>query len=178
MDWSMPEVITTEFLSELSWKPGPLELFEICELGLVRRPLELPVRRGAMQPGCLYTPEPRGASTTRYRLHRPGERAPTYLIPRDVMVQVFGRYLNTLLEDVEYVKEMRATALEYNFQNFRQDKRLAYQHAEEDGMIPMRRCATCGKKTRSYRCEACWAKIRSKETSCDEPTKEYRIGRG
>ena len=177
MNWELPDVLTEDFLEEQEWRPGPLDYFEICELGLVRRPLSLPMRRGVMQPGSLYTPEPRGISTTRYRLHKAGERVPTYIQPGDAIMQVFGRFQNKNLLDVPYVKWMRAIALEFNAKHFKKDKRLSYENSEEAGMIPMRRCATCGKKTRSYRCDACWAKIRAKSTSCDEPTDEYILGR-
>lgn len=173
----LPEILTPELLDEQEWRPGPLEHFEICELGFVRRPADLGSRKGVMQPGTIYTPEPRGRTVTRYRLHLIGSKKPIYLPPAEALESVFGRFENEALLDVAYVKEMRALALEFNARHFRQEKRLAYQDAEEDGMLPMRRCATCGKKTRSYRCEACWAKIRAKSTSCDEPGAEYRLGR-
>lgn len=177
MEWEIPDTLTFEFLDEQEWRPGPLDHFEICELGLVRRPLSLGTRKGVMYPGTLYTPEPRGRTTTRYRLHLIGNRRPIYIPPEEALTKAFGVFRNHNLKNVAYVLNMRAIALGFNAKYFKQEKRLAYQDAEEEGMLPMRRCATCGKKTRSYRCEACWTKIRAGETSCDEPNAEYRLGR-
>ena len=175
--WELPDQLSFEILDDLEWRPGPLEYFELSNVGLVRRPHQLPHLKGMMRPGLLYSPEPKGNYATRYRLHNLGEKRPIYLVPREVFTSIFGGIQNSGVEDVNYVVQMRALVIEFNARHFRQDKRLAYEHNEEDGMLPMRKCATCGKKTRSYRCDACWAKIRAGSTSCDEPTKEYTLGR-
>lgn len=58
-------------------------------------------------------------------------------------------------------------------------KRHDGSEVEEDGMLPVRVCATpgCGKRTRNYRCDACWIRIKAESTSCDEPIAEYSFGR-
>lgn len=173
----LPETLTFDFLDEQEWRPGPLEHFELCELGFARRPKDLTSKKGIMQPGTLYAPEPRGRRVTLYRLHIIGNKKPIYLSPQEAMESTFGRFLDRRLLDVNYVRLMRSLALEFNARHFRREKRLAYQDTECEGMLPMRRCATCGKKTRSYRCDACWTKIRAQATSCDEPATEYRLGR-
>lgn len=177
MIWELPDQLSFEILNDLEWRPGPLEYFEMSDVGLVRRPHDLPHLKGMMRPGLLYSPELKGDVATRYRLHKLGEKRPIYLVPRHVFLNVFGKMLNEGVENVDYVVKMRAIVIEFNARNFRQDKRISYECKEEEGMLPMRKCATCGKKTRSYRCDACWAKIKAQSTSCEEPGAEYRIGR-
>lgn len=56
-------------------------------------------------------------------------------------------------------------------------QRRSVAQSWEEGMAPLRKCATCGRKTRDYRCPECWAKIKAASTSCDEPSAEYKLGR-
>ena len=175
MDFELPEKITIEFLMEQKWVSGPLEYFEICELGLVRRPLSMEVTRGLMQPGFLYGPENKSGFIIKYRLHKLGNKKPNYYSPKEIMEKCFGRFLNTKLDDLKYVIQLRILLTEFNSRVFRPERKSPVD--EEAGTIPMRFCATCGKPTRDYRCEACWTKIRAAGTACDEPTAEYRIGR-
>lgn len=177
MDWELPDTLTFDFLNELAWKPGPLDNYEVCELGLVRRPSSLPVHKGVMQPGFLYAPEMRGPTAVRYRLHNLGSKRPIYIPPEQVMKDTFGRFKNKNLGKFEFVKALRVLVIEFNERHFIQDKRRVYAEKYEPGMIPLRCCATCGKQTRSYRCDACWAKIKAASTSADEPTSEYSFGR-
>lgn len=177
MDWELPDMLTFDFLNELAWKPGPLDNYEVCELGFVRRPSSLPVHKGVMQPGFLYAPEMRGPVAVRYRLHNLGSKRPVYLPPEEVMKAVFKKFRNKSLNTPGYVLKVRELIVAFNEQHFIQDKRRVYAEKYEPGMIPMRCCATCGKQTRSYRCDACWAKIKATSTACDEPTSEYSFGR-
>ena len=177
MDWELPESLTFEFLNDLEWKPGPLENYEICELGLVRRPSSVPMRRGVMQPGYLYAPEIRGPRAIRYRLHKLGSKHPIYFLPGDAIKEVFGRFLNKKLHNMDYIISLRALVVEFNERHYIQDRRKVYADKCEPGMMPMRFCASCGKQTRNYRCEACWARIKALSTGCDEPIKEYGFGR-
>ncbi len=177
MDWELPETLTFEFLNDLEWKPGPLENYEVCELGLVRRPSSIQYNKGVMQPGFMYAPEMRGPRIVRYRLHKLGSKHPIYMSAEEVMTGVFGRFANRNINKPTYVAEMRAIVIEFNERHFIQDKRKVYADKCEVGMAPLRFCATCGKQTRNYRCDACWAKIRSGSTSCEDPFSEYRLGR-
>lgn len=175
MDFELPEKITFEFLGAQKWIPGPLDYFEICEWGLVRRPLSLDVTKGLMRPGFLYGPENKSGFVIKYRLHKIGNKKPNYFSPKEIMEQCFGRLLNENLASLEYVVQLRSLVTEFNNRVFRPERKSPVD--EEAGTIPMRFCATCGKPTRDYRCEACWTKIRAAGTACDEPTAEYRIGR-
>lgn len=180
MDWDLPEKLDRKFVDTQIWQPGPLEFYEVCELGLVRRPLSTPYCKGAMQPGYLYSPEVRSGNYIRYRLHKLGEKRPIYYEPYSVMMEAFRMFRNEGLKDSEYVAELRVLVVEFNknyfstgFKNHRGEKTEEFG----PGAIPMRKCTTCGKPTRNYRCEACWVRIKAGTTSCDEPGAEYRLGR-
>lgn len=174
MSWELPERITIEFLAEQKWIPGPMDYFEICELGLVRRPLSLDVTKGLMRPGFLYGPENKSGFVIKYRLHKIGNKKPNYFSPQEIMEQCFGRLLNTNLTNLEYAIALRALVTEFNNRVFRPERKNNLE--EELGTLPVRFCATCGKPTRDYRCSACWLKIRANNTSCDEPSSEYKVG--
>lgn len=173
--FDLPEIITKEFLDELEWRPGPLPMYEITELGLVRRPAGVDIR--GVFPGFLYSPNIAMKRGPHYRLNPGSDKAAVYLTPSIVIIEAFGKFRNKNLLKNEYAHIMKALILEYNQLNFREKRRLSYGQSEETGMIKMRKCRDCGVKTRNYRCDACWTIIRSKSTSCDEPMKEYGFGR-
>lgn len=171
--FELPEKITKEFLDDLEWRPGPLDTYEISELGLVRRPESVDIR--GVFPGFLYSPNLAIRRGPHYRLNPGGDKAPLYLTPSVVLTKVFGQFLNRNLLKNDYAHKMKGLIIEYNQLNFREKRRLPYEQAEENGMIKMRRCCDCGAKTRNYRCDACWVVIRSRATSDDEPSAEYKI---
>lgn len=91
------------------------------------------------------------------------------------MIPVFGKVRNKNLLNGIYVTRMKALVLEYNLRFIEIPR--SETDIQEAGMKPLRKCTTCGKPTRDYRCSACWVKIRAASTSCDEPASEYRIVR-
>ena len=171
--FELPDRITKDFLDDLEWRPGPLDTYEISEIGLVKRPDNVDIR--GVFPGFLYSPNLGIRRGPHYRLNPGGDRAAVYLTPATVIKAAFGVFRNKNLTKNTYAHQMKSLILEYNQLHFREKRRLPYEQAEENGMIKMRRCCDCGAKTRNYRCDACWVVIRSRATSCDEPSKEYRI---
>lgn len=176
MDFTLPEKLTDDFLNEQDWMPGPIEGFEICELGLVRRPLDLPARE---RPGYLHSPEMKGLAASRYRLGVQGSRNSVYMTPKVAMLGVFGRIENKSLSNAGYSREMKALVNEYNERRYgRETQRKSRDCGDENGE-KKRKCTTCGRPTNNYRCDACWAKIKSQATGCDDPGCEYKIlGKG
>ena len=177
MEWDLPETLLYGYLDTLDWLPGPLDGFEICELGLVRRPPLMPKLKGEIRPGYLSSPECRTEKMIRYRLNSTGFRNCTYIKPVDAMTEVFGKFRNKNLLILSYVKAMKGLVAEYNVATFRTPVRKTENEKVESGMMQMRRCTTCGKKTRDYRCSACWAKIKNGVTSCDDVAEEHRVMR-
>lgn len=173
--FSLPEKISQDFLDDLEWRPGPLETYEITEIGLVRRAFDVDIR--GVFPGFLYSPNISSRRLPHYRLNPGSDKAAVYLVPSMVIQAAFGKFRNSDLTKNDYARQMKMLVVEFNQLNFRAKRRIPYELAEESGMIKSRRCCDCGAKTRNYRCESCWVIVRSRTTSCDEPTKEYRLGR-
>ena len=173
MEFDLPEKITDEFLSEQVWKPGPIHSYETCELGLVRRTKCTNIK--GVFPGYLYGPKPAIKRGTHYRLNPPFEKTASYLLPKNIMKQLFGRFANHSLENNKYAQRIQLLVVEYNELTFRRLSENSKESKDEPGMFNPRRCHDCGVKTRNYRCDACWVIIKSKSTSCDEPSKEYKI---
>lgn len=175
MNWDLPSEFTPDFMSDLVWSPGPMAGFEVSEYGIIRRPLAVLNPGRSMRPGFLYPPEVRGRTWIRYRLIDPKQCKPVYLKIEEVMIPVFGKVRNKNLLNGIYVTRMKALVLEYNLRFIEIPR--SETDIQEAGMKPLRKCTTCGKPTRDYRCSACWVKIRAASTSCDEPASEYRIVR-
>lgn len=68
------------------------------------------------------------------------------------MERIFGRFRNKNLLVLNYVKTMKGLVAEYNVATFKAPVRKTENEKVESGMMQMRRCTTCGKKTRDYRC--------------------------
>lgn len=174
--FELPDRITKDYLDDLEWRPGPLDIYEISEIGIVKRPDNVDIR--GVFPGFLYSPNIGMRRGPHYRLNPGGDRDAVYLTPSIVIKDAFGVFRNKNLTKNVYAHQLKTLVIEYNHLHFREKRRLPYEKAEENGMIKMRRCCDCGAKTRNYRCDACWAIVRSKSTSCDEPSNEYRVLRG
>ena len=171
--FELPEKFTKEFIEALEWRPGPLPTYEIAEFGLIRRHEKTDIR--GVYPGFLYSPNIAIRKGPHYRLNPGEDRAAVYLTPATVITEAFGVFRNKHLLDNRYAHKMKLLVIAYNAAHFKEKRRLPYEQAEESGMLKMRRCCDCGAKTRNYRCDACWVIVRSRATSCDEPSKEYRI---
>lgn len=175
MEWELPEELTRSILDEFCWLEGLLEGYEICEVGLVRRPKMM--RSNGVPPGYLYSPNINVRKEPCYRLNIYGSKSVLYIKPVEILTKLFGEFTNSGLLSNEYARQMKSLVVEYNERNFRSQNRKEYSDREEDGMLKMRVCHDCGKKTRNFRCDSCWAIVKARSTSCDEPISEYGFGR-
>jgi len=152
----LPERITPEFLTKMIWHAAPCVGYELCELGLLRRPHSYQAK--GIFPGMLYYPKISVKTRPHYILCDPGEKIGTRYTPDALMFAVFGKFRNAQLDDYAYQVKLRALVKEYNTRYFRGRAAPLQAVAEERvvGMEPKRKCTDCGQPTRNYRCEACW----------------------
>ena len=179
MPWEHPEKYTYEFLESHEWKEAPVPGYEVCEYGIVRRPLDL-VSRGNPRPGTLYGTRLHSKGKGYYVLIPKGNSGSEGIKykPPELMEAVFGKFRNTNLLNYAYCARMNALISAFNAGMFEDKIRRTHGEQELANMMPMRKCHDCGKKTRNFRCDACWTAIRAKVTSCDHPDDEYGPVRG
>ena len=65
--FELPDRITKEFLDNLEWRPGPLDTYEITEIGLLRRQDNVDIR--GVYPGFLYSTNIAMRRAPHYRLN-------------------------------------------------------------------------------------------------------------
>ena len=179
MPWDHPEKYTHEFLDSLEWKVAPVPGYEVSEYGVIRRPLDY-VSRGNPRPGTLYGTRLHSRGKGYYVLiprDKYGSEG-THYTPEELMLAVFGKFRNKQLTEYLYCARMNALIAAFNAGLNEEKVRKTHGEQERDGMMPMRKCCDCGRKTRNYRCDACWTVIRAGVTSCDHPDDEYGPVRG
>lgn len=178
MAWVLPQFLTEEFLDDMEWKEAPVENYELCELGLLRRPKL--IRQRGIYPGMLYGPRLNSRGIGSYVLIPPGVHGSqgTRFLPEELMKSVFGKFRNKNLNVYPYCAKLNSLIVAYNAITFQRPTRKEAHEKEGAGMLPMRKCHDCKRPTRSYRCDACWTVVKAGVTACDHPDEEYGPSRG
>jgi len=173
--WQLPESLTDEVMREWLWRPTPVFGYELCEQGLLRRPLDYNVK--GTKAGMLYGSRLNTRGIGYYALVPKGSYGSTCVRykPEELMTEVFGAFRNRNLNVYTYCVRLNALIQAYNAHTFKLPAdRRNMAHREEAGMSKLRKCHDCGRKTRNYRCDACWRVVLSRTTSCDHPDDEYK----
>ena len=167
----LPEKLTPEFIEAQAWRPGPAKYYEMCDIGLYRRPLELEgdSLMVNMRIGTIFALDIRDnekAVVWIYDLHT----------KKSYKEQGSKHFAKEYL-DRRYIRDLRLLVAAYNKEYFpakpSSARRYLKKGLSDNQATPMRKCTTCGCPTRDYRCSVCWEKIQKDVTSCDEPLEEY-----
>ena len=172
----IPDVLTKEFVDNLEWRRGRTGEYDVCEIGLVRRPVDRKIKN--IQPGRLAAPSTgsKGGKPL-WKLIPIGEKLQVYVNIREELLAVFGRYIDRRLDDNEHARTLIKKVKLYNATYINKTNGSGNGKSVDYPAPKMRKCATCGKPTVDYRCESCWMKIRLRSSGIDQPSKEYSVFR-
>jgi len=161
--FELPDRFTPEYINGLEWRETQYSKLELCEMGMLRRPLS------AQIPGTLLYATPNKEFPPRYRITKLGGTKEKYVVDVEAaMIELFSSFRNKQLLAYKYLTELKLLCMEYNERYFtremsREDSKLLGENAAK--LIRRRRCAgvngrSCGKMIYDYRCSACWIRIR------------------